>query len=285
MGPAQGSFGAIDSNEGSFGPLRGTYVVTGSASGIGAATASRLREDGHRVIGVDRADAEVTADLSVPEGRAAAAERIAAATPDGLAGVVPCAGVGGLTGSDTAHLVSVNYFGAVELCDRLRPLMARAAEGGQRPAVVLLSSNSVTCQPGWACEVAELCLAGDEEKARAAAAPIAAVHVYPATKAALAGWVRREGVTQAWIGSGIRVNAVAPGLIDTAMTQRLRADPELGRFAEAYPTAVGRPGRPREVAEVIAFLLSERAGLVVASTLVVDGGTEAMLLPQGPTST
>ncbi|MPY77890.1 MAG: SDR family oxidoreductase [Actinophytocola sp.] len=255
----------------------GTYVVTGSASGIGAATASRLREDGHRVIGVDLAPADVTADLATAAGRRVAVERIAALAPDGLTGVVPCAGIGGLTGSDPADVVSLNYFGAVELCAALRPLLAASG----RAAVVLLSSNSVTCQPGWAREVADLCLAGDEAKARTAAAAYDAVHVYPATKAALAWWARREGVTPEWIGAGIRVNAVAPGLVDTTMTQRLRTDPVLGPFADAYPTAIGRPGRPDEVSEAVAFLLSERARLVVGSTLTVDGGSEAMLFPTG----
>ncbi|WP_034269410.1 SDR family oxidoreductase [Haloechinothrix halophila] len=253
----------------------GTYVVTGSASGIGAATASRLREDGHRVIGVDRNPADVTIDLSTMAGRSAALEQIVALAPDGLAGVVPCAGIGGFTDTDPADVVSLNYFGAVELCCALRPLLAGPA------AVVLLSSNSVTCQPGWAREVADLCLAGDEPKTREAAAAHDAVHVYPATKAALAWWARREGVKPAWIGAGIRVNAVAPGLVDTAMTKQLRGDPRLGQFADAYPSAIDRPGRPEEVAEAITFLLSERARLIVGTTLTVDGGTEAMLFPTG----
>jgi NAD(P)-dependent dehydrogenase (short-subunit alcohol dehydrogenase family) len=103
--------------------------------------------------------------------------------------------------------------------------------------------------------------------------------VYPATKAALASWARREGVRAEWIGAGIRVNAVAPGMVATAMTDQLRADPELGVFADAHPSAIGRPGRPEEIAEVIAFLLSERAALVVGSVWYVDDGTDAMLNP------
>ncbi len=260
----------------------GTYVVTGSGSGIGAATVARLRADGHRVIGVDRTPADVTADLSSPSERAAVVQELTRLAPEGLAGLVPCAGLGGFTGSDSALLVSVNFFGAVELATGLRPLLARAAAHGDPAAVVLLSSNSVTCQPGWATEVAASLLEGDEEAARKVAATREAVEVYPATKAALAWWARQEGVKEEWIGAGIRVNAVAPGMVETAMTRRLRQDPQLGVFADAYPTALGRPGRPEEIAEAIAFLLSARAGLAVGTTLFLDGGTDAIMHPLRP---
>ncbi len=259
-----------------------TYVVTGAESGIGATTAALLRGQGHRVIGVDRSPSDVTADLSTPEGREDVIRRVADLAPDGIAGFVPCAGIAGLTGVDPRLLVSVNYFGAIDVLTGLRPLLARAAEKGEQPAVVLLSSNSVTCQPGWASEVAGACLEHDEQKAREAAAGLQAVNVYPATKAALAYWSRREGVKPAWVGAGIRVNAVAPGLIATPMTQQLRKDPELGVFADAYPSAVGRPGRPEEVAATIGFLLSEQAGLIVGTTVFVDGGTDAIMHPMRP---
>ncbi|MDO3394241.1 SDR family oxidoreductase [Nocardioides sp. SOB44] len=257
--------------------MKRTYVVSGSASGIGAATAALLRDRGGRVIGVDLRDADVVADLSSAEGRTAAVVEVRALT-DAVHGVVPCAGVAGLTGVDPALVVSVNYFGALALVRGLHAELAAAGGAG----VVLLASNSVTCQPGWAGDVADLCLAGDEDAARAAATATEAVQVYPATKAALAWWARREGVGADWAGAGIRVNAVAPGLIATPMTDRLRADPELGVFADSYPTAIGRPGRPEEVAATIGFLLSDAASLVVGSVLYVDGGTDAMLHPRVP---
>ncbi len=142
-----------------------TYVVSGAASGIGAATTALLRSQGDRVITVDLRDADVTADLSTAEGRAAAVAGVRDLT-EVVHGVVPAAGIGGFTGTDPALVVSVNHFGAVALVEGLREPMAAAGGAG----VVFLASNSITGMPGWAGSVATACLAGDEAAARAEAA-------------------------------------------------------------------------------------------------------------------
>lgn len=254
-----------------------TYVVSGAASGIGAATAALLREGGGRVITVDQRDADVVADLSTAAGRADAVAGVQALT-DVVHGLVPAAGIGGFTGVDPQLVASVNYYGALALVEGLRPQLAAAGDA----AVVLLASNSMTCQPGWDTGLADLLLDGDEAAARAAVADLEAVMVYPATKGALGWWARTHGVTADWAGAGIRLNAVAPGLIATPMTDQLRADPVFGPFADTYPTALGRPGRADEVAAAIGFLLSEASSLVVGVVLMVDGGTDAITHPRSP---
>lgn len=254
-----------------------TYVVSGAASGIGAATTAVLRAQGDRVITVDLRNADVVADLSTAPGRADAVAAVRQLT-DVVHGLVPCAGIAGATGVDSALVVSVNFFGAVALVRGLHAELA-AAEGA---SVVLLASNSITGMPGWRASVAELCLADDESAARADASEADSVMVYPATKAALAWWARREGVTPEWIGRGIRLNAVAPGMIDSPMTDRLLADPEIGPLLEAYPSAIGRPGRADEIAALIAFMLSDVNSLMVGSVVYADGGTDAMLHPLSP---
>jgi NAD(P)-dependent dehydrogenase (short-subunit alcohol dehydrogenase family) len=256
----------------------GTYVVTGSASGIGAATAAHLRGQGHRVVGVDRTEGAVTADLGRRPERRRVVEEVAAAAGGTLDGVVCCAGVPGVPGRDGADLVSVNYFGTVDLLEGFRPLLART----ESSAAVCVSSNSVTCQPGWPTEVADACLDGDEEGARRQAAPHEAVQVYPATKAALAWWARRRAVSPDWMGAGVRLNAVAPGMVETAMTAEIRRDPEFARLLDAYPVPAGRAGRPEEVAAAIGFLLSAQASMCCGTVLFVDGGTDALLNPGRP---
>lgn len=252
-----------------------TVVVTGSASGMGAATAARLEADGQRVIGVDQRDAEVIADLSAPEGRQAAIDAITELAGGAIDGLVTWAGVAGLSHLPGSLLVSVNHFGTIAMLDGLRPLLAQ----GERPAAVAISSNSTTCQPGVPMDVVDLCLAGDESEARAAADAVGALATYPATKMAVARWARRNAPANEWAGQGIALNVVAPGAIETPMLQATRDDDVIGRFVDEFPIPVGRKGTAEELAAVVAFLLGPDARFFCGSLIFVDGGTDAQLRP------
>jgi NAD(P)-dependent dehydrogenase (short-subunit alcohol dehydrogenase family) len=248
------------------------YVITGAASGIGAATAARLRGSGHDVIGVDLAGAEIDADLSTSVGRAQALEQITART-EVVDGVVPCAGLAGVPGRSGGLLTALNYFGAIELITGLRGHLRRSTQG----AVVAIASNSVSTSPGVSDSLVEACLAGDELAAIEIGDEVGGLGAYPSTKTAICRWVRRNAVLPEWTGAGITVNAVAPGATETAMVAEIREDPVIGQFFDQFPIPVGRPGDPDEIAAVIAFLLGPDARFFCGSIIYVDGGTDALL--------
>jgi len=248
-------------------------AVTGAASGIGSATAALLEGRGDRVIGVDLGGVEVVADLATEQGRRRAVEAVTAACGGVLDGLVTCAGLAGAPDRPGSALVAVNYFGTIEVLAGLRPALAR----GTAPSAVAISSNATTCQPGIPKGVIEACLAGDEETARARADRSGSLAAYGATKTAVARWVRRKAVTDEWIRAGVRLNAIAPGMIDTPMTAEGRADPTVGPLLAQFPMPIGRPGHPTEMAALIGFLLSDVASFFCGSIVFADGGTDALL--------
>ncbi len=250
-----------------------TYVVTGSASGMGAATCAWLRTQGHDVIGVDLHDAEVLADLATPGGRDAAVTAVRDRT-DSLDGLALFAGLVGLTGRPSHLLASVNYFGTIALLEGLRPLLAAV----DTSFALAVCSNSMTCMPGVSEELVEALLGGDEAHAREVADKRESVMAYPATKLALARWLRRNAPTPEWIGAGIRLNALAPGVVETPMVEQTRADPVLGELIKGFNVPIGRGATAGEIADLAGFLLT-KATFMVGSIVLVDGGTEAQLRP------
>jgi NAD(P)-dependent dehydrogenase (short-subunit alcohol dehydrogenase family) len=252
----------------------GTYVISGSASGIGAATRARLEQAGHTVIGVDLRNAEIAADLSTPEGRSAAIDAVLARSGGRLAGMLTAAGVG--PPFDPATLVSINYFGTEAFLTALRP--ALAATGNAQ--VVAISSNSTTTMPDLPDALIDACLAGDEPLARALAAQHNDGVAYGSSKTAVARYVRRNAPTAAWAGSGVRLNAIAPGATLTPLLQAGLDSDEYGPAIRAFPVPTGGFGTPQQIAFWIDMMLTgEGAPFMCGSIVFVDGGTDAQVRP------
>jgi NAD(P)-dependent dehydrogenase (short-subunit alcohol dehydrogenase family) len=261
-----------------------TIVVTGSSSGMGAATVARLARAGDRVIGIDvvalRADVaqttgeieHIVADLGTPEGRALAIAEVAARSGGAIDGIVTWAGLPALTNRAGNVIVRVNYFGTIVLLEGLRPLLAK----GTLPSAVAIASNSMTCVPNVPMNVAERCLAGDEPGACEAADAATSLGSYPATKIAIARWVRRHAAGPEWAGAGIRLNAIAPGAVETALAEATRADPVLGPLSAAYAVPIGFRAEPDQLAAFAEFLLGPDARFFCGSVVYVDGGTDAL---------
>lgn len=252
-----------------------TIAITGAASGIGAATTARLQAEGHRILAVDinpteGVDTALVADLSTPEGRQSAIDGLLDACDGRLDGFVPCAGLSGLPDRPGPIIPSLNYFGTVDLIAGLRPALA-ASEAG---AVVALCSNSASNAP-IPMSVVAACDAGDEAAAREAADKAGSILSYGASKMAIAHWIRKHATLPEWIGEGINLNAVAPGMVATAMIEEGQADPMMKKALDNFSVPIGRMGRPDEIAALITFLLGPDARFLVGSIVYVDGGTDA----------
>lgn len=248
------------------------YVVTGSASGIGACTAAILRAQGSEVIGCDLADADVIADLATSRGRRSLVEEV---TRWG-----PVDAVLAIAGGGRDRLLETNYFGTVATLEGLRPLLARS----DSPRAVAVSSTSSLAPADE--RVLRACAAGDEPAATAlvGADPALREAAYGIAKRALNGWIRRAAPTSEWAGAGIALNAVAPGVVDTPAAAWILGD-EAARTAveEAAPQPLGGfPGRPEWVAHLIDWLAGPQNHFVTGQVVFADGGSEAALVGDRP---
>ncbi|WP_269618208.1 SDR family oxidoreductase [Zhongshania sp. BJYM1] len=249
----------------------GTYALTGGATGIGAAIKTQLREAGHQVIVVDLAEGDICADLSEPSGRQKAIDGIHALAANGLDGFIPCAGLGPSV-RPFSLITKVNYFAAVAITEGVRDLLVR-----RKGSVVMISSNSAAMVGHD--EYVDLLLDDRETEACELSDSKDGHTAYAGSKHALSCWLRRNAPDYA--RQGVRLNAVAPGIIDTPLSNKVLADKELGQVMKDFGDSVplGAIGKPEQIADVVCFMLSGKASFMAGSIVFVDGGHDAMLRP------
>src|SRR6202522_3932145 len=247
-----------------------TALVTGASRGIGRATAAALAVAGAHVLvhyGRSTQEAEslvaeiqtkggradaISADLGTPDGASLLAQRVRSIVGDRLdvlvlnAGVSKSARIADYTVEDFDSLFSTNVRGPFFLVQQLVPVL------GEGSSVIVISSFGARMVLGEASLESPSILA------------------YASTKGAL------ETLVKNWAAilgpSGIRVNAVAPGVIETGMSNFTKT--EAGREMTLGMQALKRLGKPEDVADVVAFVASDAARWITGASIPVDGGSK-----------
>jgi len=247
-----------------------TALVTGASRGIGRATALTLARAGAHVLvhygrsaqqakslvaeiqtKGGRADA-ISADLGTPDGASLLAKQVRSIVGDRLdvlvlnAGISKAVRIADYTVEDFDSLFATNVRGPFFLVQQLLPIL------GEGTSIVIISSVGARSVVGKAGQDTPSILA------------------YASTKGAL------ETLVKNWAAilgpSGIRVNAVAPGVIDTDMSNFTRT--EAGREVALGMQALKRLGKPEDVADVVAFMASDGARWITGASVPVDGGSK-----------
>ena len=241
--------------------MKKVALITGSSRGIGRAEAIKLAHDGYAVCinCVEREDkaqeaveqlvsggceamwykADVSDSTAVKQMVAAIEEKLGAVTLlVNNAGIAKQCLFQDMTEDYWRHIFDVNLNGAFNTIQAVLPHMLHEHSG------CIINTSSIWGQHGASCEVA-----------------------YSATKHAIIGLTR--SLAQELAPTNIRVNCVAPGVIDTDMVQVLG---EETLAALAGDTPVGRLGRPEDIAEIVSFLASDAASFITGQVITSDGG-------------
>ena len=247
-----------------------TALVTGASRGIGRATAVALAEAGAHVLvhyGRSKQEAEslvseiqakggrantISADLGTPNGAALLAKQVRSIVGGRLdvlvlnAGISKAARIADYTVEDFDNLFATNVRSPFFLVQQLLPVLG---EGSNIIVISSIAAHAVVGKPGL---------------------DTPSILAYASTKGAL------ETLVKNWAAilgpRGIRVNAVAPGVIDTDMSNFTKT--EAGREVTLGMQALKRIGKPEDVADVVAFLASEAARWITGASIPVDGGSK-----------
>jgi len=229
-----------------------TALITGASRGIGAAAAEALAADGWDVVinylHSEKAAQTLAGRLGARTVRADISDEQQVDrmfdTVGDVSLLVCCAGIAhsglvtDMTAEEWRRLFAVNIDGVFYCCRRAIPSMVRAQKGG------IITVSSMWGLTGASCEAA-----------------------YSATKAAVIGYTK--ALAKELGPSNIRVNCVAPGVVDTDMNAALTPE-DIAALCEETP--LGRTAQASEIADVIAFLASEKAGFITGQVISANGG-------------
>lgn len=245
-----------------------TYAITGVASGIGAHLAKTLKSQGHSVVGYDIHETSENIDHFVPLDLNDAASILSAVyrTPCKLDGLCNNAGLPPREGSESA-ILQVNFLGTRAFTEAMLPLMK--SEG-----CIL---NMASCAGhGWRENL-------DQNKRLAAlkhadqlshfisAEGIDSTRCYNLSKEAMILWT--VAITEKMLGRSIRVNSLSPGGVSTGILDDFRR--AFGERMARNIERAGRPGKPSEIAEIAAFVLSPASYWLRGADIAIDGGIGA----------
>ena len=243
-------------------------LITGAATGIGAATVDKLKALGYEVVALDiaesvNADQWISVDMSNPESIREASNQLSGSFDCLInnAGLPPRKGLEGV-------ILSVNYLGLVQLTNTVVPMLKPGS------AIVNTASRAGAAWRDNIEQVKALMALGcpAELEVFIERYEIEHIRAYSLSKEALIVWSMAQ--TEKLIGLNLRMNTVSPAAVSTGILQDF--EEAFGERMARNVERAGRPGMPEEIADVIVFLSTPASYWLKGNDLTVDGGMSAM---------